>query len=82
LTCPRVKYKTFHIMYPMSPLRHVRRSRTLTQADMARLLCLSQKTYSLYESGKAIPPVATQVRISAILGVPPAELFQRSEVSA
>jgi transcriptional regulator with XRE-family HTH domain len=46
----------------------VRRARTLTQADMARLLAIDQGTYSRYESGRLVPDVGIQARIAAILG--------------
>lgn len=46
---------------------------------MARLLDVSQQTYSKYESGAIIPPFHVQARIAAILGVPPKELFGTGE---
>jgi transcriptional regulator with XRE-family HTH domain len=53
---------------PNAILRAVRRSRTLKQADMARLLGVSQAVYSYYESGFRTPPYEAKVRIAAILG--------------
>jgi transcriptional regulator with XRE-family HTH domain len=57
------------------PLRNVRRARTLTQADMARLLNVSQQTYSKYESGRLRPSVDMQARVAALLGVARHEVF-------
>lgn len=64
-----------------SPLRNVRRARTLTQADMARLLDVTQQTYSKYESGQLRPPTDVQARIGAVLGVPSRELFPEAVAS-
>lgn len=62
-------------MKKTTPLRNLRRSRTLTQADMARLLEISQQHYSKYESGSVRPPTDIQARIAALLGVSRQELF-------
>jgi transcriptional regulator with XRE-family HTH domain len=51
-----------------SPLRNLRRARTLSQVEMARLLRIAQQTYSKYESGVLVPPEDMQARIAAILG--------------
>lgn len=51
-----------------SPLRNVRRARTLNQEQMAQLLGVAQQTYSKYESGLLVPPPDVQARIAAILG--------------
>lgn len=53
---------------PQTPLRNLRRARTLNQAQMARLLEVSQQTYSKYESGVLVPLEDMQARIAAILG--------------
>lgn len=62
-------------MRKQSPLRNLRRARTLTQQDMARLLEISQQNYSKYESGIVRPPVDMQARIAALLGASRHELF-------
>lgn len=51
-----------------SPLRNVRRARTLNQTQMATLLGIVQQTYSKYESGILVPAQDVQARIAAILG--------------
>jgi transcriptional regulator with XRE-family HTH domain len=51
-----------------TPLRNVRRARTLNQQQMAQLLGVSQQTYSKYESGLLVPSADMQMRIAAILG--------------
>ncbi len=56
-------------------LRNVRRARTLTQCDMARLVGVSQVAISRYEAGAVIPPVDVQARIAAILGTSADDLF-------
>lgn len=56
-------------MAKTTPLRNLRRARTLNQEQMARLLGVSQQTYSKYESGLVVPSADMQARIAAILGV-------------
>lgn len=52
-----------------TPLRNLRRARTISQQQFARLLGVSQQAYSKYESGQLVPSVDMQARIAAILGV-------------
>jgi transcriptional regulator with XRE-family HTH domain len=59
----------------VSPLRRLRRARTLKQGDMARLLECSHALYCHYESGKMTPPFAMREHIAAILGSSSAELW-------
>jgi len=49
---------------------------------MARLLDVTQQTYSKYESGQLRPPVDVQARIAAVLGVPARELFPDQAVAS
>jgi hypothetical protein len=42
---------------------------------MARLLRIGQQTYSKYESGTVRAPAHIQAHISAILGLPIADVF-------
>jgi transcriptional regulator with XRE-family HTH domain len=58
-----------------TPLRNFRRARTISQANFARLLGVSQQTYSKYESGVLDPPADQQARMAVILGVPVNDLF-------
>lgn len=52
-----------------TPLRNLRRARTLNQADLARLVGISQQTLSKYESGRLEPSADVLARLAAILGV-------------
>jgi DNA-binding XRE family transcriptional regulator len=54
----------------------------LTQADIARLLDVSQQTYAKYELGRIEPPMDVKARIAAILGVSVSEVFERQEVAS
>lgn len=65
-----------------SPLRNFRRARTLSQDDMARLLSISQQTYSKYESGLIDPPADTKARIAAIFGESTDAVFPREAVAS
>lgn len=57
-----------------TPLEHVRRSRTLSQKELASLVDVSQQTISKAERG--LPPSPDiQTRIATVLGAPRAELF-------
>ena len=62
-----------------SALRNVRRARTLSQMDLARLAGIKQPTLSKYEQGLLVPPVDVQARLAAILGVAVADVFPQSE---
>ncbi len=48
---------------------HRGRARTLSQAQIASALRVSQQTYSKYESGVIDPPEPTKKRIARVLGV-------------
>lgn len=58
-----------------TPLRNLRRARTISQAMFAQLIGVSQQTYSKYESGLLTPPDDLQIRIAAVLGVPVTAVF-------
>jgi transcriptional regulator with XRE-family HTH domain len=62
-----------------TPLRNLRRARTISQANFARLLGVSQQTYSKYESGLITPPRDQQARIATILGVVIADVFGEAQ---
>lgn len=62
-------------MRKRTPLRNLRRTRTLRQEDLARLLEINQATLSKYESGVLIPPADVQARIAAILGASVEDVF-------
>jgi transcriptional regulator with XRE-family HTH domain len=58
-----------------SQLYAVRKARTLSQAQMADLLGITQQMYSDYETGDRTPPIGIRARIAAILAAPVADLF-------
>lgn len=51
----------------------------MNQADLARLLGVSQQTLSKYESGAVVPPHDMRVRMAAILGVSVTDIFPQPE---
>lgn len=60
-------------------LRNLRRTRTITQADLARLVGVSQRTISAAETGRLRLSFDLQARIAAILGSTRQELFPPEE---
>jgi transcriptional regulator with XRE-family HTH domain len=58
-----------------STLYEIRKARTLSQAQMADLLGITQQAYSLYETGERTPNIGQQARIAAILNAPVIDLF-------
>lgn len=67
---------------PSTPLRNIRRTRTLNQSDLARLVGVTQETISKAERGKLRLSPDVQARIAAILGVSRHEVFPESEAVA
>jgi transcriptional regulator with XRE-family HTH domain len=65
-----------------SPLRNMRRTRTLSQEELARLADITQESLSKAERGIIRLRPDVQARIAAILGVPRAELFGTAEAIA
>jgi len=62
-----------------SPLRNLRRTRTISQEDLARLAGVTQETISKAERGTRQLSPDVQARVAAILGVTRAELFPTEE---
>lgn len=62
-----------------SPLRNLRRARTLSQEDLAKLVGVTQETISKAESGRLHLRPDVQERIAAILGTSRKDLFPASE---
>ena len=58
-----------------TPLGTLRRSRAISQEILARLLRVSQQTYSKYESGVLVPPPVLQELAATILAGSRAELW-------
>ena len=65
-----------------SPLRNLRRSRTINQSELARLAGVTQETISKAERGTLRLSPDVQARIAAILGASRKELFPESEAVA
>jgi transcriptional regulator with XRE-family HTH domain len=62
-------------MRKTTPLRNLRRSRTISQVDLARLVGISQQSLSKAEQGSLRLRPDIQARLAAILGASPRELF-------
>lgn len=58
-----------------SPLRNLRKARTLSQAQLAAAAGVTQQTLCKYERGTIVPPTDMQVRLATILGVPRRDVF-------
>lgn len=67
---------------PDSPLRNVRRARTMNQEQLAALVGVTQETISKAERGILRPSPDVQQRIAAVLGVSRHELFPDPMVAA
>ncbi len=57
-------------------LRQIRRSRDLTQEQLAELVGLSANFISLIENGDAAPSFATIEKLAQALNVEPTDFFQ------
>lgn len=64
---------------PDSPLRNLRKTRTIGQVELARVVGISQQTLSQFERGLLVPRFDVQARIAAILGSTPEALFPRTD---
>jgi DNA-binding XRE family transcriptional regulator len=60
-------------------LRRLRQSRNLTQAEMARLIGVSQGAVWQWEHGQTVPRLDAFVKLCYTLGVGPAELMKEEE---
>lgn len=65
----------------VSPLRNLRRARTLNQSDLARLVGVTQETISKAERGALRLTPDLQTRIATVLGAPRHELFPEAVAS-
>jgi transcriptional regulator with XRE-family HTH domain len=64
---------------PISPLRRMRRTRTLNQTQLAKLVGITQESLSKMERGLITPRPDVQNHLAAILGSTPAELFPQPD---
>lgn len=58
-----------------SPLRNIRRMRTISQEDLARMAGITQESLSKAENGRLRLSVDVQALIATILGVSRTEIF-------
>ena len=49
-------------------LRELRQSKNMTQSQMGKLLCCSQKAYSTYERGESSMPTDMWIRLAKFYG--------------
>lgn len=64
---------------PATPLRNLRRARTITQGQLAQLVGVGQQTISAAERGILPLSKDVQERIAAILGAARHEVFPEPE---
>lgn len=50
-------------------IRELRKENNLTQSELAKKLCLSQDTISLWELNKSLPDVLSIINMTKIFGV-------------
>lgn len=62
-------------------IKELRKSRKLTQSDLATLLNVEQPTIQRWEAGKREPNYENLTTLAAALGVNPSELFSNIETS-
>lgn len=65
-----------------SPLRNIRVARTISQADLAKLVGVTQETISKAERGILRPSPDVQARLAAVLGASSDDLFPSREAIA
>ena len=59
---------------------NLRKTKNITQTDIATLLHIKQSTVSMWEKGKSYPSIPTIYKIARILKVTPEEVFKSFEV--
>lgn len=60
---------------PLRGLRYIRRTREISQAEMAEKLGMTQPQYCKIEGGQTDPKLSTAVHIAAVLDVRVEELL-------
>lgn len=63
-------------------LRAIRRQKSLTQAQVAERLGVTQATYSRYEAGENSPTLTTVQAVAVALGVSHEELLSSKKLEA
>ncbi len=62
-------------------LRELRTERNLTQAEIAKIINISQRAYSFYEKGEREPSIDTILKLADYYQVPTDILLGRWEIS-
>jgi transcriptional regulator with XRE-family HTH domain len=62
-----------------TPLKNLRRSRTLNQTELARIVGISQQHLSKIERGLVVPTPDLKARLAAVLGVSVPDVFAEPE---
>jgi transcriptional regulator with XRE-family HTH domain len=63
----------------MKVIKEIRKSRSFSQAALARMAGISQSVLSDIENGKISPTVRVFTKIAKALNVPPSHLLDREE---
>lgn len=56
-------------------MKHIRKSRNITQDDIANYLKIDRSTYAYYETGKTVPSIYTIQKIADFYGVTISDLL-------
>ena len=64
ITCFRLLYNAFEVIFVYRRIRDLREDRDLTQTQIARLLGMSQTGYSKYETGENDIPTAVLIKLA------------------
>ena len=63
-----------------SAVANYRKMRTMTQRQLAVIVGISRANLSKIELGQAMPPFHVKLRLSAVLGCTPSDLFPEPEI--
>jgi len=65
---------------PQNLLRHLRKERRMSQADVARIVGLSRQSVNAIENGKCQPRLVVAYRLARLFGRPIEHVFQLDEI--
>lgn len=65
---------------PQNLLRHLRKERRMSQADVARSVGLSRQSVNAIENGKCQPRLVVAYRLARLFGRPIEHVFQLDEL--
>ena len=72
--CALIRAKEYFMLSFSNSLKNLRKSRRMTQAELAAELGLSKSTISMYECGKREPELEVLKKLAAFFGVDMNEL--------